>query len=295
MRFVLLILLSACSRPNKPVESKTPLADVQAKRDLYLQLQKDQMDEYGWLSPKCDGLLFNALAAIAGQDIDVMKSEKESGLWERHPSFSCYPQESKSTISKDMMSGLILYLFMSKNFDALQRILDRCNQHKVAGGLGCEIGEAVDQETYWSRVVMPTSMINQIEEMLGKKPTPEPQKLVGFTDHLEALRIYRTAKLHGGLNIYEVESLRMLVESSPNNALYSALYHKYTDGNFSKAVSVLMDEKYFPSDRLPTDCDRKSHYIFERDEDDDWQPNPDCTGEIHSGVDLTFTVKVMEE
>ena len=294
MRLLLLILIAACSR-TKPVESKTPLAEVQAKRDVYLSLQKSQMDEFGWLSPKCDGLLFNSLAAYAGQSIDVMKAEKESGLWERHPSFSCYPEESKSTISKDMMSGLILYLFMSKNFDALERILTRCNDNKVAGGLGCEIGEAIDQETYWSRVVLPISTINEIEEMLNKRPTPEPQKVVGFTDHLESLKLYRSALLHKGLTVYEVENLRILKESSPNNAVYSSLYHKYTDGNFSKAISVLMDERYFPSDRLPTDCDRKSHYIFERDEDDDWQPKPDCTGEVHPGIDLTFVVKIMEE
>lgn len=306
MHIAAALVLIGCAKNNRSSPTQNPLAEVQAKRDLYVELAKEQVDGYAWLPPRCDGLLFNSLAAYSGFAVNPMLAEKMPGLWERHPDFSCMGNGSKSTISKDMFRGLFLYLLQRGDRAALQRIKDYCDAHEVLGGTSCAMGEAVDQESYYGRVVMTPAMRYQLDRMLGVSVTErhkvsEPLQLKGdFEAHLDVLSIYLDYKIDGGLSDADVRTLHDYAEVSPRNGLFQILAHKFGDGDQSRAIEILLDESLFPASRLPTDQDHYTHYLWQRDDGSDWdkcgssEQRP-CENVTHPGIDLMFAVKLLEE
>jgi hypothetical protein len=304
----ILVLISACGGHNKSQPTTSPLADVLAKRDRYMDLARAQANSYGWLPPKCDGLLFNSLAAFSGFGVNPLKAEKEPGLWQREPSFSCYPNGSKSSISRDMFHGLWIYLVSIGDVEDLIEIKKYCDDHPYAHGLGCKIGEAVDETTLVSRAVMPPSMIYQLDRAINKVPKRRDEQTglslkSGFEGHLEVLNILTDYLIDGSLTDSDVKLLVGYADQNPRNALYQILAHKFTDGDQSKAVAVLMDESLFNSFRLPNDRDHYTHYLWQRDDGPDWEPCIEtddqneprrCEGLVHSGIDFMFAAKLLE-
>ena len=78
----------------------------------------------------------------------------------------------------------------------------------------------------------------------------------------------------------------------PENALFSYVLHKYSDGDFSAAITTLMDEKLFPANRLPCAKDRKEQYLWQRELGSDWQPNPGSSEEF-PGCDFLFLANLI--
>ena len=202
-----------------------------------------------------------------------------------------------------MFRGLFLYLYSRKDFESLREIKNYCDAHEVLLGTSCEMGEASDEEAYWGRVVMTPGMRYQLNRMLDSslKLTPETTLNLkeGFEAHLDVIRIYTDYLIDGGLSDSDVDIFKAYAEFSPRNSLFQILANKFSGGgDQSKAIETLLDEKLFPSGRLPTDGDRYTDYLWSRNNDDDWQPcnesNP-CTGHIHSGIDMMFAVKLLEE
>lgn len=289
------LLLTACSKPNKAVLTSSPLDEVKAKRDLYMKLAIDQRDEYGWLKPKCDGLLFNSLAAYAGFPVDPLIAEKEPGLWERHPSFDCFTTgQSRSTISKDMFAGLFLYLLQQHDRENIKEIKEYCDNHEILAGTACVMGQASDLEAYWGRVVFNPAQRIEMARMLKMRIMTEATE-IDFESHLDVLRIYRSYWIDKGLSDGDVNRLKAHAARQPNNAMFQILAHKFTDGNQEQALGILKNEAWFPSDRLPTTKERKADYLWQREEGQDWLPCPDCEEITHPGIDLMIAVKLLED
>ena len=103
--------LCYCKKPQvKPVDAK-PIAwleDLSKKQDLYIELTKEVRDDYGFVR-NCDSLLFTSLGNIGGTRYDLSIAEGSDGagqpnaLWYRTPTHDCYPEHSRSDISKDML------------------------------------------------------------------------------------------------------------------------------------------------------------------------------------------------
>lgn len=284
---ILAILLAACGSKKRAVETVSDTEALRQKYDTYLELARDQVDQYGWLSPKCDGLLFNSLDAIAGFPVDPLKAEELPGRFRRHPDFSyCKPGGlgSGSTISRDQFRGLLPFLIIQKRKDALQRI------HDYGLANGWIMGEGEFSRTYFN-----PSIRNQLKRALDMEPDPETTELSDYEAHLDVLRIWTESLISGFLFDFEVEALHNYADRYPDNALFVAMYHRFTDGNMEQAISILLErEDWFPSDRLPKDTDRFTHYLFQRDPGPDWKPcdqegKRHCEGLTHSGVDLRFT------
>ncbi len=285
--FLILLLATSCGKGNKPKPTENALAEVQAKRDLYVELAKKEVDAYGWLSPKCDGLLFNSLAAYSRFPVNPLIAEKEPGLWHRHPE-NCYPDGSKSSISRDMFRGLFIYLLATKDVEAMKRIRDYGEKNAWI------MGEGVISRTYFNPLIR-----NQLDRMIDASvPKMVAVEEDGYEDHLAVLSIFTEYLISGKVDDWELRTLKNYAEKSPRNALYQALYHKFTDGDQSKAIEIILDETLFPN-RLPTENDHFTHYLWQRDEDLDWLPcggeNRPCEGLTHAGVDLMFVVKLLEE
>jgi hypothetical protein len=306
MRLLLLTLLVACSSTkHEPQATINLLGDVKAKRDRYIEYAKSMQDEYGWLPSKCDGLLFNSLAAFSGFPVNPLMAEETSGRFRRHPDFSdCKPGSgAKSTISKDMFRGLWLWLWQQQDVDTFHRIYEYGDLNDWV------MGEAEDDESFYGRVLLTPAMIFELKKMIDALEL----KLTGivwnsleetflrdsYAAHLHILNIYAEAQINGKTD--DVKTLKSYAEREPRNALFQALYHKFSDGDQTAAINILMDESLFPADRLPTSADNYcSHYLWQRDMDEKdiagfeyWKPCPH-EGQTHPGIDLMLVAKIIE-
>lgn len=305
------ICIAACTGKNRAVESKSSLDEVKKKRDFYLAEGDKIKDKYGWLPHSCDALLYNSLAAYSGSNIDIYKAEESPGRWRRHPDFDwCRPGNgSKSTISKDMYRGLLLYLWQKQDGPALARINHYGDGHKWV------MGESEDEESYYGRVFFLGSpiLVLQIKEMnreLNQNPLrnmmasgvvlslSEDGFVIlrrSYEAHLHVLRIYLRYLINGSIQDYEKLILQEYARFQPRNALFEILHRKFTDGNYDRAISLLMDEKYFPNDRLPGSSERCADYLWASEENEGDEYHPCAENKTHPGIDFLFAVKLMEE
>jgi hypothetical protein len=136
---------------------------------------------------------------------------------------------------------------------------------------------------------MTPSMIAFLQELLGQfvlqMESASYKAKQGYEKHLDAVHIITASMKRGGVLPQDYETIRLYAEESPRNALFQALYHRFKDGDQTQAVAILLDEKLFPSDRLPTSADRCEEYLWQRDDrPNDWEP---CDkGKQHDGVDF---------
>jgi len=290
-------LTASCSfQKQKPVKTRNPVDELQKKMALYASASIRTVDGFGWLSPPCDGLLFNSLAATAGMNINIMSAEEAPGRWRRHPDFStCKPfSGSKSTISRDMFRGLFIYLLKMKDTPALERI------RNYGESRNWFMGEAEDPTTALGRTWFNPIIRNQLDRMIDSfSPKTMTTELGGYEAHLDVLRIYTEYLISGYLEEYELDQLKKYRDTNPRNALFQAMYHAFKDGDQTNAIKILMDESLFPADRLPDETNYYTHYLFERDMGPDWLPcnqagdERRCTGRQHSGVDFLFAAYIV--
>jgi hypothetical protein len=299
----LLFFIFSCSKSEKKDSISIP-KDVEAslieKKDFYLSVQSQALNEHGYAHEKCDSLGFTALCKAAGgcKDADLFKSETE-GRWFRSPEKDCFDKgESQSDFSKDMALMLFVYLHKSKDLAALARFKSYVEANNYVMGRPTNTPEGL------SRVVMSPSLILTMERLYKNlsgswsgKPIPvKPAEALpiinrGFLAHLDVLSIWLNAELTEGTSDLDDFVLRSQVERQPKNAFFEAVYHAYRDGDQSSALEILADEKLFPSDRLPATKDRCEEYLFQRDYGEDWKPCEKI--EVHAAVDYLFAGYVM--
>jgi hypothetical protein len=112
--------------------------------------------------------------------------------------------------------------------------------------------------------------------------------LGGFEGHLQALTLAQRAVLDFG----DGEAcINEMVERHPSNAFFQAIKGLYT-GDQSVATELLLNEAWWPADRLPTTDDRCDDWITQRDEGDDWLPCPE-RNKTHSGGDFLFAAALV--
>lgn len=281
LKLLLILALFSCTKreDKKPLVKEPKIAE---KAELYKLLHKGWAHQGG-----CDSLGFTSLAKIAGgaSDVDIYKAEGEPGRWYRNESHQCYDLgQSKSDISKDMFIMLWPYLYIKGDKSALQRIWDYGQANGWVMGRG-----------YYSRTYLTPALVLVLQEMILKssllpEATPSQDKKAGYEKHLDAIAIFTRGIMRGGISEVDYETLRQYSDASPRNALFKALYNKYKTGDQSDVIAILLDEKLFPSDRLPTAQDRCEEYLWQRDDGSDWEP---CDSDkTHDGVDFLFAAYV---
>lgn len=278
---------------NHPKPDQNPSEALREKYEFYLSEIRTAVDSYGFVGGHCDSLLFTSLAAYSGLEVDIFKAEKTPGEWHRHPSFDCYPNGgSDSTISKDMFTGLLILLASTNDARAARRIIEYGKAHNYF------MGSAKDNATLVSKTLLSVSLINDFKKLAGLSLMDENSEdgigvKDGFLGHLDVLRVYGDYLLYGGISSADLALSRAYCDHSPRNALYCGVYHRFSDGDFSQSLSILLNEGLFPSDHLPTSANRCTDYLWQReDQPKDWAP---CEGEAekYQGVDFLIAAKVI--
>ena len=272
---------------------------LRAKHQNYRSQIADALDNYGFVAG-CDGLLFSSLLHFGGYEVDYeqAESQKEPGRWFRSVEKDCYSSgRSASTISRDMLLGLALAIWKDRNLGAAERLLSYSEANNRV------IGEAKDTETLLGRAFLSPAIEATYYELryrLGGENSPRrgyipdmSTGLTGFQAHLQALGILLRGAIYGGILDQDLSVLASLRRRQPDNALFQVLYAGFTNGDAQDAIDVLMNETWFPNDRLPESSDRCESYLWQRDQNsDDWQPCPE-KDEQHPPVDFMFVSELL--
>lgn len=292
------LALAGCSLlPKSPEqENKSLRPELVDKVARYKAIQR--LDEYGFTSPKCDSTLFTALCKTAGgcEGTDLFLAEDTSapGRWYRHALHDCYPSQSGSDISRDMLLGVLIYLAKTRNLDALLAIQAYGRENDWIMGRG-EVSR-----TYFTPL-MQSNLGRAIVHSGGFTVVPEPVTDLpvntGYQAHLDVLGIFLRGMTGGEITTPELYYLGEQVKREPENALFQAVYHRFSDGKQTAAEDILMGEARFPADAMPTSTNYCTEYLWQRDSkrdgqpSHDWRPCPD-EAKTHDGVDFLFAAFV---
>jgi hypothetical protein len=281
--YILTLVLASCaSKAKDPIVEK--ILELDRMADLYGSKIAETQGNYGWISEdECDGLTFNALASSAGiKGIDLFSAE-EDGKWYRTPRKACLSEgRSKSSCSRDNYVMLLHALWTSKDLEAAERMI----QHgESTGWTVCDHDGSTDGK---SRVYITPQLqglvyrlrfylggADHIKRRVGQVWGPAD----GFEAHLQVLSIHLLGRMEGKIAPGSRDVVQAHRDRNPGNALFQAVASKYGDGDMENAVNILLNSKYFPSDRLPEASEYCTDYLFEREQfegegsiSSDWLP-----------------------
>ena len=293
-------LFIGCSKPGKPVPATVTnpflVDELEEKYHRYKELYSSQQDASGYISSReCDSLLFTGLlGAVLPEGIDIRAAEKSPGEWTRRPLVdgkdTCYPESSKSTISRDMFTGLFWYAWRNQRLDILEDIWDYGVDNSWVMGSGAP-----------SRIYLTPNARGTLAEAIYRlggddhfiRSAPQVRgRTVGVEAVLDYLSIQMWAEMRGGIHEGELDLMAHHAQREPRNALARYIHSKYTDGIQDAALKVLLDTSLFPEDRLPTTLDRGEPFLWIRDDGKDWQPK---AGEVHThpGADFLYVAHMI--
>lgn len=293
---MLLLVLFGCGRYHTERDTHTDTEVLREMYERYRELSRSTQDRHGFIyTHECDSLLFSALLASATRSpIEMESAELEPGRFVRRPLDypSCYDEVegTGSDISRDMITGVIVYSYFHDRLDLLERIWAYGEQH------GWKMGRGDD------RTVMSPALIGHLARVIyylssGKVDHPErhlPQIWIpvpGYQSHLMMLQILVEGEISGGISDVQLEALRKIAKSSPRNPLPHALLHRYTDGDQTLATHLLLS--IWPRDRLPTSSDWCEHWRTQNaDLAERFQPCPE-EARTHSGGDFLFAAALV--
>jgi len=306
-------------KDNKPQDTIQPLEELRKKAALYTKLTRELEDKDGVLSHfRCDSLLFQSIYEVSTDgDLDLTLYEGAPGQWFRTKAHDCIlwngskfvSNGSTTTISRDQIIGLLTWIWDRQDLEMLKRL--------VAFGRKAEprwwMGQGLNVIERESRTNLRGPLLGTMMQMLYKLggeddparkfPYGPTGKKNGYQQHLEVTHTYLRGQIFGGVSDLELTALKRAAERHPTNAVYSGVYHYFKDGDQTNAIKMLEDESLFPTNRLPTEKDRCSDYIFQRDDDrddpdpdkDDWKPCADGDDDVHPGVDFLWAFKVISK
>lgn len=281
LTFLLTLVNCRTHKPhNKPLE--------QSIEQRYLDLLPTVQDQNGFVdTDHCDSLLHTGLiSVIPGTNIDLTAAEIAPGKWLRRP--IDYPEcfkagKSRSTISRDMLLGVIWSAVANKDLDMLERMWEYGAARSWI--MGMPFYHTILNPNMLSLLARAIKKLGGPSYIEGKIPLTFGS-CDGYVCHLTALQIALLGNIQGDLSSGQIDILKELVDKAPANILFQALYHKYTDGDYS-AVKALISK--YPQDRLPTNLDHCDEWPVQRTE----ISKPCKTKKQHSGGELLFVLWVI--
>lgn len=293
----LFLLLVACGTTNRErVIDHDPLVD---KFNLYRSQTIGAPTHYG-----CDSTLFDGLlGSVPGLNVDLTAARNEDGTWNRHPKIDCYGTGlSRSSFSRDMFLGVLWWAVSNKRVDVLEDIYNYCSKQAQFPIAGCVFGKGPIDDP---RHVLSPNLIDTLAESIvylgGTNHVlargiyaGETEALEGFQAHLSVLHVLLRGKVQEGISNRQLSILKYHAERQPDNALFTAAYHKYSGQMRDEAVNTLMNERLFPSDRLPSTSEYCAEWLWQRDfsTEKDWTPCSE-NAKIHNGGDWLFAAALL--
>ena len=283
-------ILAGCGKVSE--KPKPSIPEILAEKvALYKKLQPPLLDAYGWASDKCDSVLITSLCKVAGgcQKANIYDAEsvEEPGRWYRHAVHDCFDAGgAASDISKDMFAGIGTFLVARGDDAGRKRVAEYGAANEWIMGRGPLSRTYLTPPLRW--IFSDVMAVNQAPDDWIPIPTN-----TGYKAHLDVLSILLRGMVRGNKTTeIELQYLKAQAARVPNNALFQAAYHKYADGDQSRAAAILLDERWFPADRIPDNRNYCTDYLWSRDEPHDVDPCDDAHAEKIDGSDFLFAAWV---
>lgn len=203
----------------------------------------------GWPSrDNCDALLWAGLASAAGGIVDLSEAEYAPGEMHRRPTNECYPAESASTISGDMLLGYMWGLWRSHDLAALQRLADYGLDHNWSMGIGPSSRVVLKYNDY----VLLAKMIYVLSNGSDKRRFYQFDPIyfdvsADYEEHLQVLSILLYTEVNGSIDTASHNRLHALADAHPDDALFQVAWGRFT-GDQTKATALLLaDPVTYPS------------------------------------------------
>lgn len=262
-----------------------------SRLDFYIEeISKMQRPEDGWvLDGHIDGdaLMFNAMLFAAQRNIpdnplmsvNLLSAISQEGKVYRKPisSGNAYPTLSKSEISRDMILGLVFGLEVGgcEYRKGIARIILNYSNNKF-GVLGRGL---------YSRTRMTFNLRTLLRRISGQRRWYDVYipsiPMDGYRAHLDVLSIY-LRWCTGRLGFMDRYRLRRYAKKQNNNALF-IIINNIVNG---LEEEFNMDVSMFPMERLPSSKDRKTNYLWQRNQGSaDWYPLNDVSSHVHIPFD----------
>lgn len=288
-----------CIKPRAIKLTSEQRDKLEKKRALYLRRGAIMQSRYGSHESTfhCDSLLFDALGKIGGQSVSLYKF-RSGKKWFRTQSHDCFKDgRSKSTVSRDMLKGVILAAYWYKEKKLLQDTVDHLRSADWMAG------DAVDKATKMGRCFVTPSLRADMCEALYRlggsdlplirsTPVCVSKNQTNYKQHLEALTILTSDIVRGGITEQMRDAIEHYDTEYSLNALWNYLYERYIFGGGNETYDLLMNEAFWPNDKLPTSHDRKAKWLFERDYNE-YKGDTLAPKQVYPGTDFCFVASLL--
>lgn len=238
MRYLIVLLgfLFACGTSAKKPIDNSSMNQARDKGAFYAERIADDI-----YKERCDKLTFKAHLSSTGYKQDLSALEN-NGKWKRDEE-PCYPDNSKSEISFDGLVGVLHNIVANQDKAMFDRLVAYGTQHNWI------MGEGMVELTNMY-VLLPT--VYRIQAKLALDDTQSlDDALSGFRGHLLASFVWLQDRISGKITVAEMEAVDQLYSVSPEDPMYSALYHRFTDGDQDATIDILLNSPVFPINELP--------------------------------------------
>jgi hypothetical protein len=242
---------------SKDAATSDRTEDLRKKYDeIYAEVEASLDPETGMPGrDDCDLALWAGLACSIGMPVKIELLEYSPGEIHRRPFKACWNETegdvgSKSTISKDMISGYSACLWARKDLQGLQRLADYGEKNDWIMGKPSEL---------LSRVLLSGNGIGLIGRAIYSLSSGSddryyrrigflfPKVEADFERHIQTHGILLQDSVDDSYNLTSIndEMLDRLIENAelePSNSLFAAALGRFT-GDQSKAISLLLDPK----------------------------------------------------
>lgn len=230
--------LTACGPRHTAHDAPTPDESLTEKRERIRSEIYPLLDPVsGWPNPHdCDGLLWAGLASAAGLSPNLGLAEYTPGEMHRRPESygKCYPEDSKSEISNDMLLGYI--------WGADRAALERLSAYGAANNW-------VMGEGTLTRTKMSENLKGILGRALGTANRAIPPVYLPVAEdyerHLAALGILKFGELDGSISDAMLTRLREMQLAEPDNALYAGALDRFLGTR--DCVGILLQDQIVPS------------------------------------------------
>lgn len=256
-----LLLLSSCG-----VQDYTPSPILRQQRADYLEWVKPLQGPHKFISTAhCDSLLHSALLAAGGAEVDVLAAREASGRWLRRPTDmpECLSVgESRSTISRDQILGVMVWAVMGERRDVLEALW----QFGVTRDW--KMGDSDNTIEGISRIYLSPNLIGTLAQAIYRMGGADhPERFMrlriatpneGFRRHLDLLDIMMRDRLgidRTALDIIFIEAYRRELRDNP--------IVQFLAGRYVEAERLLL--RFHPVGRLPDSGETCGPLAWERD------------------------------
>jgi len=287
---VLSLTIFGCKKHRlRPAVNNPIYSELKTKYDHYFEMAKNKAGPKGHIHPRdCDSLLWTGLySSIKGTEVSIEDYEISPGVWLRRPvaEGNCYPVESGSEISRDMILGLMWSMNERKQIDQVNNLIRYGEKHDWIMGDGDPFRTVLSPDM-GATIYKILGNLTDIKYSQADVPMVPLSSLRDYEAHLGVLHTLLRGKVYGYVTDAQLFFLKDQAARNPHNTLMQIAFAMYTSGDYAAAASQLLDETHWPLNRLPTNKEHCEFWLWQREMGPDWKPCEKV--QEHSGADFLF-------